>query len=323
MAIKMNFKNRIFVPAFLTLSLQIAFTAYSQTVSTPIVGFQKITAPQGGVAIGPTFVKSTVFSGNASISGTSVSLAAGALTGQSLGPSTYSDRTNYPRFYAEVVSTNSPFYGYNFDISSNTSNAFVSDNIPVGLIGSVNIVIRPHFTLGDLDTASLNDGDSVNFVNDPTGQQATFYAIGGNWYDSGFNPGYSHKPIYPGEAVVFAAQSGEVTITLTGQVKLTPTAVPLSMTSYANLVTAINPSASVNWAAQDLTAFLNDGAAFTVYTGDGSFTEESTFYTISGQIFDASFSPISSAIPVQGGTGINIGSLDTDKVIILPGVSVN
>lgn len=313
-------KNTLLIIAFL---VQIAFIAYPQTVSTPVVGFQKITVPQGGVALGPTFVKAPVFSGLATISGTTVNLAAGSLTGLNLGPSSFSDRANYPKYYAEVTSAGSSYYGYNFDITSNSSSSFASLNIPAGLTGSVNIVIRPHFTLGDLGAASLNDGDSVNFVNDPSGAQATFYAIGGDWYDAGFNPGYSHKPIYPAEAVIFAAQSGSVTMTIAGSVKTTPTAVPLSMTSYANLVVAINPSGSVNWANQGLTSYLNDGAAFTLYSGDGSFNEQSTYYTVNGQILDASFSPTSSSIPVKGGEGVNIGSLDQDKVIILPGVSVN
>jgi len=303
--------------------IQSPFIAISQTVSTPVVGFQKIAAPQGGVALGPTFVKAAVFSGEVTIAGNTVSLASGALTGLNLGPSSFTDRSNYPKYYAEVVSSGSPFYGYNFDISANSNSSVTSANIPAGLSGVVNIVIRPHFTLGDLGAASLNDGDSVNFVNDPSGEQSTYYAISGDWYDAGFNPGYSHKPIYPGEAVVFAAQSGQVTMTLTGQVKTTPTAVPLSMTSYANLVTAINPSTTVNWASQGLTTFLNDGAAFTVYTSDGSFSEQSTYYTVSGQILDASFSPASGSISVKGGEGINIGSLDQDKVIVLPGVTIN
>ena len=310
---------------FRSLALILAVTASqisAQTVSTPVVGFQKISMPQGGVSLGPTFVKASVFSGTVTISGNTATLSAGSLPG-SLGSTAFSDRTNYPRYYAEVVSTNSPFYGYNFDIDSNTSNALVSPNMPVGLSGTVLITIRPHVTLGDLGASSLNDGDSVNFVNDPSGDQATFYAVAGDWYDSGFNPGYSHKPIYPGEAVIFAGQSGTVTVTLSGQVKTTPTAVPLFMSSYANLVAAINPSGSVSWANQGLQNALNDGAAFTVYTSDGTFVEDSTYYTISGQIYDSSFSPTASSIPVQSGTGINIGSLDTDKVIILPGVQVN
>jgi len=38
---------------------------------------------------------------------------------------------------------------------------------------------------------------------------------------------------------------------------------------------------------------------------------------------DASFSPASGSISVKGGEGINIGSLDQDKVIVLPGVTIN
>ena len=317
----MNKNRRTLLRCILFLT-STSLAAFAQTVSTPVVGFQKITMPQGGVAVGPTFVKPPVFSGGVTVSGNTVNLSAGSLSG-SLGPTAYSDRANYPRYYAEVTTASSPYYGYNFDIESNTSNSFTSQNIPSGLSGSVSIVIRPHVTLADMGASSLNDGDSINFVNDPSGQQATFYAVAGDWYDSGFNPGYAHKPIYPGEAVVFTGQSGQVTVTLSGQVKTTPTAVPLSVSSYANMVAAINPSGTVAWANQGLQSGLNDGAAFTVYSSDGSFMEDSTYYTISGQIYDSSFSPTSSAISVPSGTGINIGSLDGDRVIILPGVPVN
>lgn len=309
--------------AILALAASPAFLHAQTSSYSDVVGFQKISLPVGGKAIAPTFIKSYVHRGDASISGSTISFSGSPLQGLSLGPTTFSAADNYPRYYAEVVSTNSPYCGYSFDIGANTSSSFSSPNIPAGLTGTVTLEIRPHLTLADLDPASMNDGDSVNFVNDPSGNQFTFYMIGGDWYNGNFNPGYAHVPIYPGTGLIFSGQTAEVTITLKGLVKQTKTAVPVYMTSIGNIVAPVNPGTNVNYATQGFTESLNDGAAFTQYTSDGSFVENATFYTISGSIYDGNFSPVAGAVNLPGGEAVNVGALDQDRVIIIPGVTVS
>ena len=311
-------KINLLIGTFLTtVALSHAVDSYSD-----VVGYQKITLPVGGKAIAPTFIKPSVHRGDASVSGSGATFSGTPLQGLSLGPTTFSTADNFPKYYAEVVSTNSPFCGYSFDISSNTASSISSANIPAGLTGSVTIEIRPHVTLGDLDPTSMNDGDSVNFVNDPSGNQYTFYMIGGDWYNGNFNPGYSHVPIYPGTGVIFSGQTSEVTITLKGTVKETKTVVPVYMSSYGNIVAPVNPGSAVNYASQGFTESLNDGAAFTQYTSDGSFVENATFYTISGGIYDANFNPVAGAVNIPGGEAVNVGALDQDRIIVIPGVVV-
>ena len=309
--------------AVLALYAAPAFLHAQTTNYSDVVGYQKITLPLGGKAIAPTFIKPYVYRGNASISGNTASFSGSPLTGLSLGPTTFSAVDNFPKYYAEVVSTNSPYYGYSFDISSNTSSAVSSLNIPAGLTGSVNLEIRPHVTLADLDPGNMNDGDSVNFVNDPSGNQFTYYIIAGDWYNGNFVPGYSHVPIYPGTGVIYTGQTAQVSITLKGNVKTTATAVPVYINSYGNIVAPVNPSATVDYKNQGFKESLNDGAAFTQYTSDGSFVENATFYTISGAIYDSNFTPVSGTVGLSGGEPVNVGSLDQDRVIVIPGVTVS
>jgi hypothetical protein len=316
----MNMKRLIVTLAILVVAVM-AGNAQS-TVTSQVVGYQKVSLPLGGKALAPTFIKSSVYRGVVSIAGSTVTFTGTPLQGLSLGPTTFSSADNFPRYYAEVVSTDSPYCGYSFDIGSNTSSSVTSANIPSGLTGSITIEIRPHVTLADLDPTSMNDGDSVNFVNDPSGNQFSFYMIGGDWYNGNFVPGYAHVPIYPGTGVIFTGQTSEVTITLKGEVKTTKTAVPVSMTAYGNIIAPVNPSTFVDLKGQGLTQSLNDGAAFTKYTTDGSFVEDSTFYTISGAVYDANFTPVAGAVNLPGGEAVNVGALDGDRVIIIPGTQI-
>jgi len=295
----------------------------TQTVTSDIVGYEKINLPAGGKAIAPTFIKSNVFRGLATISGSTVTVSTGALSGLSLGPTAFSNRANYPRYYAEVSDANSPFYGYNFDITgANTSSTFTSANIPVGLSGAMNIAIRPHVTLADLNPASLSDGDSITMSNDPTGVQSVFYVFNGGWIGSDFNTAkdFSHVTIPPGFGLVYSGQSGaDLTLTLVGTVKNTPTAVPVYQNAYANIVAAINPSTSINYSTQNIATGIGDGAAFTKYSDDGSFTEQEVYYSSNGGLLNSAFRAVTSA-PINGGEAVNVGALDSDRYWIIPAV---
>lgn len=290
------------------------------TVSTPVVGFQKIALPVGGKAIAPTFIKANVFQGSATISGSAVSVAANSLNGLTLGPTEFSNRENYPKFYAEVIQINSPFYGYNFDITAaNTSTGFTSENIPVGLSGTVIIAIRPHLTLADLSPTSLANGDSITIANDPSGAVSTYYVYNGGWIGADFDTSksYSHVIIPPGNGLIYSGQDTELQLTLSGVVKSTPTAVPVYQNAYANLVAPVNPSAEINYASQNIASGIGSGAAFTVFSSDGSFVEENVYYSTGPGLLDGSFTPVST-VNVPGATAVSVGSLNSDAVWIIP-----
>jgi hypothetical protein len=306
-----------------TLAILVAavMAGNAQTVTSDIVGYQKINLPPGGKPVAPTFIKSNVFQGSATISGSTVTVSTGALSGLSLGPTAFSNRANYPKYYAEITDPNSQLYGYNFDVSAaNTASAFTSDNIPVGLSGSVKIAIRPHVTLADLNPASLADGDGITMANDPTGGQGIFYVFNGGWIGSDFDTtkDFSHVIIPPGVGFVYSAQSSDaLTLTLVGTVKNTPTAVPVYQNAYANIVGAINPSTSINYSNQGIATGIGSGAAFTKYSDDGSFTEQEIYYSLDGGLLNGAFSPVSTA-NIAGGEAVTVSALDGDKVWLIP-----
>ncbi len=304
-----------------TLAILVAavMAGNAQTVTSDVVGYQKITLPIGGKNLAPTFVKSDVYRGSATISGNTVTTSTGALSSLTLGPTTFSAPVrNYPRYYAEVTSSTSPFYGYNFDITAaNTGSSFTSANVPPALSGeTVNLAIRAHLTIGDLDVPNIIDGDVV-LIYDSNGGSDTYYKFETGWVDGNGTPGFSHVPIYPGTGVVFTSQSQENTITLVGTVKSTPTVVPLYLNAYANLVGPINPSTSINYVGQNWATSVGDGAAFTVFTTDGSYIENSTYYSFEGQIYDANGSLTTSA-NVPGGEAVIVGALSGDGIWTIP-----
>jgi len=317
------FKNMKKLNFALTLLVAAVMSGNAATEATSqIVGYQKIPLPVGGKNLAPTFVKPDVYRGSATISGNTVTTSTGALSSLTLGPTTFPVPVlNYPTYYAEVVSTESPLYGYNFDISSNnTGQSFSSANIPSGLDGqTVQIAIRPHFTLSDLDTPSLGDGDVVNMY-DSEGLVNTYYKLDSGWLDGNGTAGYGHVPIYPGTGVVITAQA-ETTLTLVGTVKTTPTAVPLFISAYANIVAPINPSTNINYVDQNWASAVGDGAAFNVFTTDGTYVESQTYYSLEGGILDANGSVTTSAV-VAGGEAVVVGALSNDTVWLIPGVVV-
>jgi len=287
--------------------------------TSQIVGYQKITLPFGGKNLAPTFVKPNVYEGSATISGTTVTTSTGALSSLTLGPTAFAAPVlNYPRYYAEVTTSTSPFYGYNFDITAaNTGSSFTSANVPPALSGqTVNIAIRAHMTIGDLDVPNISDGDVV-LIYDSNGGSNTYYKFESGWVDGNGTPGFSHVPIYPGTGVVFTSSSQANTITLVGTVKSTPTVVPLYLSAYANLVGPINPKTNINYVDQNWAASVGDGAAFTVFTADGSYIENSTYYSFEGKIYDANGNLTSSA-NVPGGEAVVVGALSGDGTWKIP-----
>ena len=296
-----------------------AMVGHATTVTSAVVGYQKITLPLGGKNLAPTFVKADVYQGSATISGSTVTTSTGALSSLTLGPTTFQAPVlNYPRYYAEVTSSASPFDGYNFDITAaNTGSSFTSANIPVALSGqTVNIAIRAHITIGDLDVPNISDGDVV-LIYDSNGGSNTYYKFETGWVDGNGTPGFSHVPIYPGTGVVFTSQTQENTITLVGTVKSTATVVPLYYSAYANVVAPVNPHSNINYVDQNWANSVGDGAAFTVFTVDGTYTEQSTYYSFEGDIYDANGNLTASAI-VPGGEAVVIGALSGDGTWKIP-----
>jgi len=235
-----------------TLAILVAavMAGNSQTsVTSDVVGYSRVSVPSGTRAVVPGFVKSAVFTGVGTI--TSQSLSASGLAANALNPTSFTDgRPNYPTHYIEI--TSGAYEGYSFDVSSNSATSVSVSGLPSALNGTqVNYVIRPHLTLGDIDSSNLPDGNVVlNIFNNPSTPALTYlYDSAGAWYDGNGNYLMNHVVIYPGTGISLNNSSGAFSITFSGAVKSTKTAVPVYKNAAVNLVGPMNPSTSTTLTA--------------------------------------------------------------------------
>lgn len=310
--------NRKFVGTVATmiLALGIFVDAMAQTVSTPIVGFSKVNLPSGTVYMVPGFVKAPVFSASSLVSGQS--FGASGLASGSFNSSNYNDRPNYPKYYVEI--TSGPFEGYSFDVDANTSTAITVSGVPAALNGStVSIVIRPHVVLDDLiqGQVGLVDYDSAVNMPNPDGTTTTRFYASGSWIAEDFSTPAGHTVVYPGNAVALSSSGGS--LTTTGVVKSTKTAVPLYGAA-VNYVGQMNPSSATKINNLQIAAPLSpylDG--FNTFSTDGSMTTIGTYFSDGAAVLDAGYSPLdpNAADAVNSNYGFAV-SVSSDTVWIMP-----
>ena len=224
--------------AVLALAATPAFL-HAQTVSTPIVGFEKKSFPAGTTGHGVGFVKAANFQGTAtSVSGNSLTVTGAAFTGDQFAPV-----NGLPTHYIQITSGSQA--GLVVDIVGNTATQL---NVGTGDLASVSgtpsFVIRPHLTASSLfngntslsdytDTLTIynSDGSVTNLLRDSTSPTG--------WLDSGTFAS-ADSIIYPGQGFLLSAQySG--TFTSTGIVNPSQTIVPI-YSGLVNLVSLSNPS---------------------------------------------------------------------------------
>jgi hypothetical protein len=266
-----------------TLAILVAavMAGNAQTVTSGVVGYSRVDVPKGTRAVVPGFVKSEVFTGVGSV--TSQTLSASGLSANALSPTSFTGKPNYPTHYIEIIS--GAYEGYSFDVSSNTASSVTVSGLPSALNGTqVNYVIRPHLTLGDIDSSNIPDGALVlNIFNNPDAPAVTYlYDSAGSWYDGSGSFLMNHVVIYPGVGVSLNSNANSsFSITFTGNVKSTKTAVPLYRRAAVNLVGPMNPSTTstlTEWAAalpngtvaNILSSTGNNGVSLTLITDDGS-----------------------------------------------------
>lgn len=269
---------------------------FAQTVSTPVVGFEKKNFSGGTVALGVGFVKPATYSGAAS-SITATSITVTSANFGSLAPS-----GGLPAYYVEI--TSGSLAGYVADILSNTTNTLTLSGNLSSILGTLpNITIRPHVKVSDLfqgntfltdfiDTITVynSNGTSTSLLRDSSSSTG--------WVrDDTFQA--SDIVVYPGQAVLLgASQSGSVTIS--GQVKTTPTIVPLYAGSL-NFVTLGNPSSekSIQTVAlgANMTDFIDQVAKLST---DGNINQTGVFLwggSTDGFIDVNTFAPVNTTIP--------------------------
>lgn len=287
----------------------------AQTVSTPIVGFSKVTAPSGTIVVVPSFVKPNRFQGSVTLNGQNF-----AVTGFSvnqLAPSSYTDgRPNYPKAYVEI--TSGTYEGTVLDILSNTASSVTVSGAPTELNGqSVNIAVRDHFTLDDLaqGQSGLVDYDSVVNVYNSDGTTSTRYYVTGSWVADDYSTAAGNTIIYPGQGITLS--TGSASLTLSGNVKTTKTVVPL-YAGAVNLVGPGNPSNQSNLDSIGIASVLapyDDG--INSFASNGTMTMLDTFYSNGSGILNSSYEPITAPAYVASNSGFVV-SVSNPKTWTLP-----
>ena len=245
-------KTNLFVA--LALAATPAFLQ-SQTVSTPIVGFESRTIPVGTSAHGHGFVLPSVFQGTAS----SVSANSLVLSSASLTPGALDPVNGLPTHY--VLITSGPSEGLVIDILGNTSTTI---NVGAGDLASVSgtpsFVIRPHVKVSGIfnGNTDLQDFTDTVTIYNSDGTISTLLR------DSSSSTGWINSDtftavdsiIYPGQAYLLNASTGGVVKTV-GTVNPNKVAVPI-FSGLVNLVSLSNPSNGKNLQDTALGAGLVD-----------------------------------------------------------------
>jgi hypothetical protein len=265
----------------ITLAILVAavMAGNAQTsVTSEIVGYNKISAPLGSSFQSFNFVNQTQFSGPvASVSGSTVTLT--GLSGVSVNAWAPTDgipegeAANIPQYYLEV--TSGEFAGYNFDIVSNTGSQLTLDPAPPAAVLGKTVEIRRHVTLGQIASGSsglTSNVDSATIFNSD-GTQFDVSWDGLNWVDlNNFVYGDSYV-IYPGTGFVLNT-ANQVSLNQMGMVKKSPTVVSV-FNGAVNIVSTMNPQvgSSVTLGASNFGEYLIKNA-----------DSLSTFTTVAGQI---------------------------------------
>jgi len=278
-----------------------------QTVSTPVVGFEKKNFSGGTTGLGVGFVKPAVFSGPAS------SLTSSTVTVSSASFGNLAPSAGLPSYYLEI--TSGALIGLVADIMSNTSTTLTLDADLSTILGTTpTVAIRPHVKVSGLfqGNASLTDYIDTVTVYNADGTSTSLLR------DSSAATGWvrndtfeaSDLVVYPGQAVLLSvSQNGSVTIS--GQVKTTPTLVPLYAGSL-NYVTLGNPSNGQSIQSVNLGSNMTDYIdTVTKLSTDGNCSQTGVFLwggAADGFLDVNTFSPVTETVPGTDAIFVSVSS---------------
>jgi len=296
----------------------LTYTSAAQTVSTPIVGFSKLSISAGGRLISPVFNKASKYQGSAVVS--SGVFTVSGLTANALVPTAYNDRPNYPTHYVKI--TSGSYEGLVLDVTANSATTITVADAPAGLSGSVSILVIPHYTLLDLATQSADlaaYSDAVTFY-DSGNNKRTYYYTGGTdgFIADDYSTPADNVVIYPGSGVILNSTANS-SVTMSGNVNTTKTIVPIF--AGESIVSPIDPSGVSKVAGINLAAALSpytDSANEVLLNGTLATT---TFYSDGADILSDSYDvvPLASSPALAAGNGFIVNSV-ADSQWIQPSV---
>lgn len=296
----------------------LTYTSVAQTVSTPIVGFSKLSISAGGRLISPVFNKTSKYQGSAVVS--SGVFTVSGLTANALVPTAYNDRPNYPTHYVKI--TSGSYEGLVLDVTANSATTITVADAPADLSGTVSILVIPHYTLLDLANQSADlaaYSDAVTFY-DSGNNKRTYYYTGGTdgFIADDYSTSAGNVVIYPGSGVIVNA-SANSSVTMSGNVNTTKTIVPIF--AGESIVSPIDPSGVSKVAGINLAAALSpytDSANAVLLNGT---LATSTFYSDGVDILNDSYDvvPLASSPEVASGNGFIVNSV-ADSQWIQPAV---
>lgn len=218
-------------------------SSYSQTVSTPVVGFTSTTIKGTGSSGSSQFfslvplqlAKSPSFSGAVTAAGTTLTLSSGSLTSGS-----YNSGASYPAYYVRIESGSGA--GRTSDIVSNTTASLTTvDDLSGYISTTTQISIVPHTKLTDVLGAS---GSQVVAGGSNATAADNIYLVGADgsfkifYYKTGIGAGLKTQSnadatslvVYPGEAILVGRrQVGDTaSVVITGQLPTTNAVVPIT-----------------------------------------------------------------------------------------------
>lgn len=311
-----------YIPYSLLAAAAACGLAYGQTAYTTPVGYYGFDGKAGGNLFVPAVVKSAAFSGQlTAASSSTLTLAANSLTANSLNKGSV-----FATHYVEI--TSGPNAGVTLDVVSNTSSAITLDDdvSALNLAGTESIVIRPHVTLKSAlagAEASLNAyTDSATFYLGDGSNVTYFYGADGavGWSSDFATADGDLRPIPPGTGFVLGLL-GDVSLTVSGEVKSTPTVAMLGA-GVVNIVGPVNPLVGTTTSLsstgfQNLEAFTD---SITIYEA-GPLVNSVTYYPLGDGTVSSDFATATTDT-ISNTTGAVIIPGSPSAVRLQPGFTV-
>lgn len=213
------------------------------TVSTPIVGFQKVSAPVGLSTLGFPLLNQDLLKGTASsVSGNSLTISGqtnvGSLLtgGEPYYVEVYGGTLKGDRFDVDTAATIAAANG-SVVLSASSGNNTVSVASIAAQLDGVTVALRKHITLEQVQQMtsaplvgnnSASSADQIQLFDTATGGYSAYYlrADGSTWRKVGTTSVANKTPVPPGTGVFVSKQSSSVDFTSTGTVRQNDFALP-------------------------------------------------------------------------------------------------